>query len=464
MFIPIGDDQETRRIPVVNYALIGINLLVFLLCFPHPTESVLISYAVRPDHLRWPTLFTAMFLHANLMHVLGNMLFLWIFGRNVEDRLGHVIYALFYLVCGLAAWFLHIVSTSDPGVPALGASGAVSGAIGAYVVLNPRARIKMFIWIYFFADVFLIPAVVWIGLWFLEQIFFASSGVGGVAYLAHVGGFLAGAGLGGLTRLFEGVTGNRRSPPVENIDAPRPAEARRPFSSVATDTEIEFLDESFDRYSVVTLRDAAARAAELALIAAPLSGQPPDRIAARIEATRGVIVRGLPRAAAEQLRRELTGRGVPAALVADAPANLPPAPVPVEAASWDDRVLRLRAGNQIIPIPWPTPFLFVGAAAAGETFIDLFTGGRGGFRISDRPDVPLTRVDAARRSEESADLAGLARAILEARRGAGCNEGLAVLAQAGALGWLAFRSAADYDDYLFWTYNLARFQNSIPGA
>ncbi|HXX92372.1 MAG TPA: hypothetical protein VEN81_01985, partial [Planctomycetota bacterium] len=103
-------------------------------------------------------------------------------------------------------------------------------------------------------------------------------------------------------------------------------------------------------------------------------------------------------------------------------------------------------------------------AVAGETFIDVFLGGRSAYRIPERPDVPLTRVDAERRSETSTDLAGLARAVQEARRGRGLNEGLPVLAQAGALGWLAFRSPADYDDYLFWTYNLARFKVTTPGA
>ncbi len=465
MFIPIGDDQPGVRTPVVNYALIALNLLVFLvLCFPHPREPVMVSYALTPDHLRWPQLFTALFLHANLMHVLGNMLFLWIFGRRVEERMGHVGYAFFYIVCGMAAWFLHIVTTDAPEIPALGASGAVSGAIGAYLVLHPRARIKVFIWFYFFADVILVPAFLWIGLWILEQVYFASLGLGGVAYTAHLGGFAAGAALGGLALLAERLMGKKRPEPVLSIDEPRTAEPRHPFAPVGTDPEIEFLDGSFDRYSVVTLWDAAARASDLAVLAAPLSGEAPDAIAARIAATRGVIVRGIPRATAEQLRRELTGRGVPAAIVADAPGNQPPAPVPVESASWDDRVLRLRAGNQIVPLPWSAPFLFVGAAAAGETFIDLFAGGRTAFRIVERPGVPFTRIDIARRSEVSTDLAGLARSIQDARRGAGCNEGIAVLAQAGALGWLAFRTAAEYDDYLFWTYNLARFKSSILGA
>jgi membrane associated rhomboid family serine protease len=458
MFLPIGDDLERRKTPVVNYTLIALNLLVFLLfCFPHPRPSVLMHYAVFPEHVQWPTLFTAMFLHANLMHVLGNMLFLWIFGDNVEDRLGRVGYALFYIVSGLAAWSLHIVTTEDPEVPALGASGAISGAIGAFLVLYPRARIKMFIWIWFWADVIFVPAILWIGLWFLEQVYFSSMGMSGVAYTAHLGGFAAGAGIAGLVRLAEHLGGKKRPGPTSQIDAPRVAEPRRPFATLPEE-DIEFLDDSFDRYSVVTLMDAGSRADEVAALAAGPAGVPAAEIVRRLSATRGVVVRGIPRQAADDVRRVLVSKGVSAALVADLPGNAPSPAVPVHTASWDDRVLRLRVESQVIPLPWSMPFLFVGAAVNGVAFIDVFPGGRTAFRIPERAGIPLTRVDALRRTEETTDLAGLARSILEARGEAGSNEGIRVLAQSGALGWLAFRSQADYDDYLFWAYNLARFK------
>jgi membrane associated rhomboid family serine protease len=458
MFLPIGDDIERRKTPVVNYALIGLNLLVFVaLCFPQPRPSVLAHYALFPEHVEWTRLLTAMFLHANLMHVLGNMLFLWIFGDNVEDRMGRVGYALFYLVTGLAAWGLHIATTEDPEIPALGASGAVSGTIGAFLVLYPWARIKMFVWIYFWTDVILVPAILWIGLWFLEQVYFSSMGLGGVAYTAHIGGFAAGAAIAGLVRLAEHLGAKKRPEPTSQIDAPRPAEPRRPFATVPEE-EIEYLDDTFDRYSVVTLEDAGQRAEEVAAAAAGPAGVPAVEIARRLSATRGVVVRGIPRQAADEVRRTLVAKGVPSALVADLPGNAPSPAVPVHTASWDDRVLRLRVESQVIPLPWSMPFLFVGAAVNGVAFIDVFPGGRTAFRIPERPGVPLTRVDALRRSEETTDLAGLARSILDARGGAGMNEGIRVLAQSGALGWLAFRSQADYDDYLFWAYNLARFK------
>ena len=135
----------------------------------------------------------------------------------------------------------------------------------------------------------------------------------------------------------------------------------------------------------------------------------------------------------------------------------------MESVSWDDRVLRLRLGNQSVPVPWSAPFLFVAAAIEGELFIDLFVGPTPAFRIRPSPAVALTRVDVRRRSEETSDLTGLARDILQ-RRPAAANEGLRRLAESRDLGWLAFRSIADYDDYLFWTYNLALSQTSSPGA
>ena len=120
-------------------------------------------------------------------------------------------------------------------------------------------------------------------------------------------------------------------------------------------------------------------------------------------------------------------------------------------------------GDQSVPVPWSAPFLFVAASAGGETFIDLFVGSKSAFRVRTSPAVAITRVDVRRRSEESTDVAGLARDILGARPAA-ANEGVRLLAEGRDLGWLAFRTAADYDDYLFWTYNLALSKSSTPGV
>lgn len=140
-------------------------------------------------------LFTSMFLHADIFHIGGNMLFLYIFGDNVEDAFGHFRYLLFYLICGLAADFVHILSLTTPGelaIPTLGASGAISGVMGAYVLMYPRARIRTLVLAYFIAVVS-VPAVFFLGFWFLLQLLYSWVDIGGgVAYWAHIGGFVAG--------------------------------------------------------------------------------------------------------------------------------------------------------------------------------------------------------------------------------------------------------------------------------
>src|SRR6185436_19095698 len=172
MFIPIGDDNPTERTPYVNYALIAANVAAFLVfCLGPVDDPGLIRWTMIPSRLEWPTLFTSMFLHAGWLHLIGNMLFLWIFGDNVEDRLGHVGYTVFYLVSGLAASAAHILSNPASDLPTLGASGAISGVLGAYIVFYPRAHVKTFIWLgIFFADVVRTPAFLWIGLWIGQQI------------------------------------------------------------------------------------------------------------------------------------------------------------------------------------------------------------------------------------------------------------------------------------------------------
>ena len=199
MFIPIGDENPRERAPVVTFLLIGLNVVLFFLwCFPgEQLERSIPVHALKPElvdwtgALWWKSLFTSMFMHANLLHLAGNMIFLWIFGDNVEDKLGHVLFLVFYLVCGLGADVLHVYTTPDPEVWTLGASGAVSGVLGAYVVFFPVHRVHVFIFPFGTTRT---PAFIWIGIWFVEQIVFASMNMTGVAWYAHVGGFIAGVG------------------------------------------------------------------------------------------------------------------------------------------------------------------------------------------------------------------------------------------------------------------------------
>lgn len=213
--IPVRDSPRTARTPVVNLTLIGINVLVFLyeLSLGGQLEPFLERWGVVPeritaalggtpgaDHLALLTLVTAMFLHGGWLHVGGNMLFLWIFGDNVEDRLGHGFYLAFYLVCGIVANLAQVYSDPTSPVAAIGASGAIAGVLGAYLVTFPGARVSVVLPIFFLFWVFDVPALIVIGVWFVTQLFSGVAALadvtartGGIAWWAHVGGFIFGA-------------------------------------------------------------------------------------------------------------------------------------------------------------------------------------------------------------------------------------------------------------------------------
>ncbi len=235
--LPIRDNVQARRVPIVTVGLIAANVVVFGLCAMMPErqlEAFFFQYGLIPAKIFEPTLvaryyhyrlgmvvpneytlgesllpiLTCMFLHGGIVHVAGNMWMLWIFGDNVEDCLGHVGFLLFYLACGLTSSITHAVVWSHSPVATIGASGAVAGVMGAYLLLYPQARIWTFIWFFFFVDIWAIPAFVFLFYWFAIQLMSGVAAVGasdilagGVAWWAHVGGFVAGA----LFVLFAGV-------------------------------------------------------------------------------------------------------------------------------------------------------------------------------------------------------------------------------------------------------------------
>ncbi len=205
--IPIRDGIPTRKTPVVNYLLIAVNVLVFLWMFLMPEstfETMLNKYAMIPAHFAdgvtladIMTIFTSMFMHAGWAHIAGNMLYLWIFGDNVEDRIGHGRYLVFYLVGGVVASLTHLATNWGSDLPTVGASGAIAAVLGAYLVLFPASRIATFIPLGFFSRLTVVPAAIVLGLWFVMQLFdgvlaLGGADVGGVAFWAHVGGFVAG--------------------------------------------------------------------------------------------------------------------------------------------------------------------------------------------------------------------------------------------------------------------------------
>ncbi len=211
---PIGDDNTSRRtVPLVTYALLALNILFFFVelsggdAFIEQWAFVPRRFLANPggDFL---TLFTAMFMHAGWVHLFGNMLYLWIFGDNVEDRFGHIKFIIFYLLCGLAATFAQLAFSTGSSVPNLGASGAIAGVLGAYILMFPQGKVKVLMG----RGVVPMPALVVIGLWIVLQFFSGIGSIantaetGGVAYMAHIGGFIAGFGL---TFLFRGNRGAR---------------------------------------------------------------------------------------------------------------------------------------------------------------------------------------------------------------------------------------------------------------
>lgn len=201
--LPIKDELKHRRFPIWTTIIIGINLAVFIYQFFNPEGfgGFIAQWGFTPARFftfyDWPTIFSSMFMHANFLHIAGNMLYLWIFGDNVEDVLGRVFFPVFYLLSGVAAVFAHLLLFPDSSIPLVGASGAISGVLGAYLLFFPRSRIVTFM---FYGGLVVIPSfiylLIWIGLQFLNAWLTSAQGGAGVAYLAHAGGFLAGFALG----------------------------------------------------------------------------------------------------------------------------------------------------------------------------------------------------------------------------------------------------------------------------
>jgi membrane associated rhomboid family serine protease len=211
--IPISDANPLRRFPLVNWVLIAANVAVFLYelsLSPAQLDRLIATWGMTPGPLLnalghpssaalavWATLITSQFLHAGWLHILGNMLFLWVFGDNIEDVLGHFAYLVFYLVCGIAAGIAQTVVLGASSIPAIGASGAIAGVLGAYIVLFPWQRISILVPLFIIFWAVSIPAVFVIGWWFIQQFLYGTAALtetaaSGIAFWAHIGGFLTG--------------------------------------------------------------------------------------------------------------------------------------------------------------------------------------------------------------------------------------------------------------------------------
>jgi membrane associated rhomboid family serine protease len=195
-FFPLGDDNPSTTFPFVNYLLIAITVIVFFLSLS-AFEFIITTYGFTPAQFNILAIFTSMFLHGGFAHIFGNMWFLLIFGDNVEDRLGHFRYLMFYLASGVAASLLHYFIDPTSAIPAVGASGAISGVLGAYMVFYPRAGVYVSGG---YGHVGKVPAFVMLGLWFLLQLIQGATSLlgapSGIAFFAHIGGFVFGALVG----------------------------------------------------------------------------------------------------------------------------------------------------------------------------------------------------------------------------------------------------------------------------
>lgn len=237
--VPLKDDNPITITPIVVYGLVALNIAVFLYelsltdgandaalqqffniwaIVPSELTAELSNQALTVDR-EWLTLFTSQFLHGGWLHLGGNMLYLWVFGNNIEDQLGHIKFLIFYLVCGALAGLSQWVFDPASTVPTLGASGAIAGIMGAYIIRFPHARILTLIPLFIFITTIRIPAIFFLGFWFVQQAFYSAlslgatayTGSGGVAYLAHAGGFVFGAILGPLLGLFSNRRDHYRS-------------------------------------------------------------------------------------------------------------------------------------------------------------------------------------------------------------------------------------------------------------
>jgi membrane associated rhomboid family serine protease len=200
--IPLRDVIPSRTVPFVTIALIAINTLAWLFelqLTADERQQLLTIYGIVPAAFAWPTLFSSMFLHGGWLHFLGNMLYLWIFGDNVEDRFGHLRYLIFYLLSGAAAGLGHLYVSPESRLPTIGASGAIAGVMGAYFVMFPHSRVLTLIPLFIIWELIEVPAILFLGVWFIMQLLSGvgsiastSADAGGIAFWAHIAGFASG--------------------------------------------------------------------------------------------------------------------------------------------------------------------------------------------------------------------------------------------------------------------------------
>lgn len=275
--IPIRDAVRSNHFPVVNYMIIGVNVLAFLwqLSQGPRLEKAFSLYGVVPIRYSDPMVsahftlfqqvlpfFTSMFLHGGFLHIIGNMWFLHIFGDNIEDRIGSIRYFIFYILCGIAAGLIHLFTNYHSKMPTIGASGAIAGVMGAYMLLHPRAKVLTLIPIFFFFQFVEIPAFIFLGFWFLIQLLSAGvtrSDAGGIAWWAHIGGFVAGLIL---VKVLDSI-------PRTGLNAGIQRHTERKTTPRLHTVSPRYLPDEVDIYGVISISPREARLGAGKLISIP---------------------------------------------------------------------------------------------------------------------------------------------------------------------------------------------------
>ena len=478
LILPIGDENPTSRQPVVNWTLIGLNVCCFLVSAQIGLGAVFADLAITPGDFRPHTLVTSMFLHGGLAHLLGNMLFLWIVGDNVEDKLGRVWYPVFYAGCGIAAGLTHVLFHHGDMTPTIGASGAVAGTLGMYAVLFPDHQIKIFYWFYFWLGVWYVSAKWAIGFWFAEQFVMtamlaARGGPTGVAYGAHVGGFLAGAVLGFVLRrrllgMGPARPGPRLAPrraafapvpegldaqgrPYYGTEAPAPrAIPRGPAWSPGTGWAV-----------LVTEERAMAEPARLVEAIAAATGTAPADAAAQATRTPGMVARGMAEEDARAAVHAMARAGVGAAARPDAELRPLPPMLEVARAVFFDQGFEVETEAGFVRADYPEVTLLVAGrvqrtAGGYATVLTAF--------LQDAPRLCFIEGDTIAKLARPGwgvaagmPVRGMAVALANRAAQAGRNLGVEILiGGARSADWtgLTFDGFAAYEAYCAWAYQV----------
>lgn len=469
MFFPIDRVRYNDRVPFVNYGIIAANFVVFFLIgFREDYEAIASRWGFTPAAFRIETIFTSMFMHMGtalgfLLHLCPNMFFLWLFGNNVERRFGHPLYLLWYLLTGVCAVLAHAVFHMDSTVPLVGASGAVSGVMGMYMILFPRIKIEILYGIPFlWSGVFQIPAIIPLSIYFGEQILYqlSAGAASAVAYLAHIGGFVSGAAVAFVARkvfiregfiLDERVEYTSVSEELTDTSLSKPITARLRSSRLLYD-----LDRT-DPVAALAKKFVPLNGVDASVLVEDLPPDAAASVAAQAAASRGLVFRNLELATARPLidrLQKLTGNAyfmVPnRALI-----ELPPAAMATDLQFTDSacrlatidglslniiyRNVLLIAAGQVRP-PDGAPFAVVQV-----------------FGLN-----PWRRYLMSGRTAPHADFARIARDVIRFARVGYVNKGIKYLADGTDMGTLVFCSLTELDTYLLWFINVINTVRKIP--